>query len=60
MHHFMDGHKAEAGSGQRFSSFDGISDLPSTPLNDMGGNDFGISDSTSWDDSGSTGDSDWN
>jgi hypothetical protein len=59
MNRFMDGHKAVPNPDQRFSSFDGIPDLPSTPLNDMGGSDFGISDGSSWDDSGSTGDSDW-
>jgi len=61
MHHFMDGgHKAAPNSEQGFASFDSIPSLPSTPLNDMGGNDFGISDNASWDDSSSSGDSDWN
>jgi hypothetical protein len=60
MHHFMDGHKTEPSSDQRFSSFDSIQSLPSTPQNNMGGNDFGISDSSSWDDSSSSGDSEWN
>lgn len=65
LHRFMDGHKASAldtspSTGQGFSSFDSIPDLPSTPLNDMGGNDFGIADTSSWDDDGSSSDSDWN
>jgi hypothetical protein len=51
MHHFMDDKKAIPSSNQAFSGFDNsIPDLPSTPLNDMGGNDFGISDGGSWDD----------
>jgi hypothetical protein len=60
MHHFMDGNKSSSNAGQAFANtgFDNIPDLPSTPLNDMGGNDFGISDS-SWDDAGG-GDNDWN
>lgn len=60
MHHFMDGDKTTPTSDRAFSSFDYIPDLPSTPLNDMGGNDFGIADSSSWDDGGSSSDSDWN
>lgn len=53
MHHFTDGNRNEAG----------LSPLPSsverdiTP-NDMGGSDFGVSDSSSWDDT-SSGGSDW-
>jgi len=60
MHHFMDDKKPAPTPSQAYSSsnFDAIPDLPSTPLNDMGGNDFGISD-TSWDDGG-TSDNDWN
>jgi uncharacterized protein len=60
MHHFMDGNKAAPTSDRAFSSFNNIPDLPSTPLSDMGGNDFGINDSSSWDDGGSSSDSDWN
>jgi hypothetical protein len=60
MHRVMDGHKTEPSSDQHFSSFDSIPSLPSTPLNNMGGDDFGISDSSSWDDEGSAGDSEWN
>ncbi|NTV70855.1 MAG: tetratricopeptide repeat protein [Azonexaceae bacterium] len=59
MHHFMDGNKAVPTNDRAFSNFDSIPDLPSTPLNDMGGNDFGIADTSSWDDGGS-GNSDWN
>lgn len=58
MHHFMDGPKAAPLADQNnFASFDSIPTLPSTPLNEMGGDDFGIADSSSWDDSSS---SDWN
>ena len=60
MHRFMDGHKTVPASDQAFSSFDSIPNLPSTPLDDMGGNDFGIADSSSWDDGASSADSDWN
>lgn len=60
LHHFMDGPKsAPASSDRAFSSFDSIPDLPSTPVNDLGGADFGIAD-TSWDDAGAGGDNDWN
>ncbi len=60
MHHFMDGRSAAPSMNEpAFSSFDSIPDLPSTPLNDMGGNDFGIADNSSWDDGGAGGDSDW-
>ena len=59
MHRFMDGNKAASGNDRAFSSFDSIPDLPSTPVNDMGGNDFGISESSSWDDGGAN-DSEWN
>jgi hypothetical protein len=60
MHHFMDKNKTTPTSDHAFSSYDSIPDLPSTPLNDMGGNDFGIADSSSWDDGGASSDSDWN
>ena len=59
MHRFMDGNKAPPTNDRAFANFDSIPDLPSTPLNDMGGNDFGISDSASWDDA-SANESDWN
>lgn len=60
MHRFMDGYKTVPAGDQAFSSFDSIPNLPSTPLDDMGGNDFGIADSSSWDDGASSADSDWN
>jgi uncharacterized protein len=60
MHRFMDGQKAAPTSEHAFSGFDDIPDLPSTPLNDMEGSDFGIADNASWDDGGSGGDSEWN
>ena len=62
MHRVLDGHR---------NSSSGFSDLGPTGFGDdrvsndssafdMGGDDFGISDTASWDDSGSSGDSDWN
>ena len=53
MHHFTDGSRNEPGLSPLPSSLD--SDLTA---NDMGGSDFGVSDSSSWDDS-SSGGSDW-
>ena len=53
MHHFTDGNRSESGLSPLPSSLDsGMS------ANDMGGSDFGVSDSSSWDDS-SSGGSDW-
>ena len=61
MHHFMDGRKTNTANEQSFSSFDDIPSLPGTPLDDLGGNDFGIADNASWDDVGAGGgDSEWN
>ncbi len=57
MHRLMDGHTGNASSEQHFTGDQDIPDLPSTPVNDFGGNDFGISDTSSWDDGGS--DNDW-
>ena len=57
MHRLMDGNSGNGGNEQRFSGYQDIPDLPSTPVNDLGGNDFGISDASSWDDGSS--DSDW-
>ncbi len=59
MHRFMDGSKAAPAASPGYASFDSIPALPSTPLDDMGGNDFGISDTAAWDDNTSAGDSDW-
>lgn len=62
MRRFFDGHKEVGGNGQNngqnFGGFDDIPSLPSTPLDDLGGKDFGIADGGSWDDGG--GDDDWN
>ena len=58
MHHFTDGDRgnsaAPAPSGNNWQ--------PIEQPNDMGGNDFGIADSSSWDDGGSSGGGgdDWN
>jgi hypothetical protein len=54
MHHFTDGNRNESGLLPLPSS----SDRDITP-NDMGGTDFGVADSSSWDDSSSSGGSDW-
>jgi hypothetical protein len=54
MHHFTDGNRNELGQSPLPSSLG--SDIAP---NDMGGSDFGVSDSSSWDDS-SSGGSDWN
>ncbi len=58
MHRLMDGHSGNDLAERHFSGDHGIPDLPSTPVNDFGGNDFGISEASSWDDGNS--DSDWN
>ncbi len=60
LHHFLDGRKAVPSNEQAFPSFETIPSLPSTAPNDMGGNDFGVADNSSWDDNSSGGDSDWN
>lgn len=59
MRHFIDGNRSAPPSDRVFTDFGNIPDLPSTPLNEMGGNDFGIIDSSSWDDGASSSDSDW-
>ena len=58
MHHFTDGDRnsnnlAPAPAGNNWNP---------EPANDMGGNDFGVNDSSSWDDGGSSsgGGDDWN
>ena len=58
MHHFMDGDRPSHRNDQSFADSGSIPNLPSTPLDDMGGSDFGIADNSSWDDS-SGGGSDW-
>lgn len=65
MHHFLDGNSGTAHAAQPtvtpFQNFDPSPNMPNL-LDDMGGNDFGIADSASWDDGGSAAsdDSDWN
>jgi len=59
--HMMDGHRS--GSSQNNLGDSGYAPFQSIPdtSNDMGGNDFGVSDGSSWDDGGgSGGGSDWN
>lgn len=67
MHRMFDGHKEAPSSSNAFGSGGGqglglndIPSLPSTPLDGLGGNDFGIADGGSWDDGGASGDDDWN
>ena len=60
MHHFTDGDRSNAAApAQSGSNWN-----PEPAPNDMGGNDFGIADSSSWDDGGSGGGGgggdDWN
>ena len=55
MHHFTDGNRA---SNNTFDTPYVRDDQPAP--NDMGGTDFGVSDSGSWDDSSSGGSDDWN
>lgn len=50
--HMMGG---ERGGGERFGGGYANNDRPVDPDADMGGNDFGVSDAGSWDDSGSGG-----
>jgi hypothetical protein len=52
MHHFTDGPRQDLGQVPLQSSSDTWDSAP----DDMGGNDFGISDGSSWDDSSSGGD----
>ncbi len=49
-HHFIDGNRGEANQGQTFANADNARPY------DMGGNDFGIADNSSWDDSSVTAD----
>ena len=59
MHHFTDGDRGNAGAPQPT----GNNLQPVAEPNDMGGNDFGVADSSSWDDGGSSaggGGDDWN
>jgi len=55
MHHFMDG---KGTTTQPFSSNDLGPSLQDSSIDDMGGTDFGIADTSSWDDA--SGSSDWN
>jgi hypothetical protein len=56
MHRFTDGGRHDTGQSSLIpASFE--QDVAS---NDMGGNDFGISDSDTWDDASSSGGDDWN
>jgi hypothetical protein len=57
MHHFTDGGRpSQANTG--FGSGD-YTNIGNAPANDMGGNDFGIADSSSWDNGSSGGDDSW-
>lgn len=62
MHHLMGGDKSSSSSSsaQGLSSFEAINATPTLLSDDLGGQDFGIADTGSWDDGGASGDSDWN
>lgn len=61
MNRVMDGHKSSSGfSDLGPSANDHDTMPPDAGFSDLGGQDFGISDNSSWDDSGSSSDSDWN
>ena len=55
MHRVLDGHRSEDTFVPTQGDLRDISELPY----DMGGNDFGVSDTSSWDDSASGGADDW-
>ena len=56
MHRFMNGNQdAHQPLQQDFGSL-----TQDTNFDDMGGNDFGVSDTTSWDDNSSSDSGDWN
>jgi hypothetical protein len=57
MHHFTDGNRPSQGS-TAFGSGD-YTHIGNAPANDMGGNDFGIVDSSSWDTGSGGGDDSW-
>ncbi|MDR3367878.1 tetratricopeptide repeat protein [Rhodoferax sp.] len=59
MHHFTDGGQTNAGQvlPSQTSFTDNLSNNWNLPADDMGGNDFGISDSASWDSGGGSDDS---
>lgn len=57
MHHFMDGRGEGHPQSQPINS--GLSSAD-TSLDEMGGADFGVSDTSSWDDSSGGGSDDWN
>jgi uncharacterized protein len=57
MHHFMDGRGDGHPQAQPLNS--GLSSVD-TSLDEMGGADFGVSDTSSWDDSSGGGSDDWN
>ncbi len=57
MHHFTDGNRSDSGLG----AFPAPTNDNIAPPDDLGGSDFGIADSGSWDDaSGGGGGDDWN
>ena len=59
MHHFTDGDRSAAG---QVPAYQPVAQPPAeVPYDDMGGNDFGSTDNSSWDDnSGGGGNDDWN
>lgn len=59
MRHFMGGGSGNEALTRPSGGFDAPATTRDNGFDDMGGSDFGINDSTSWDDNAS-GDSDWN
>lgn len=64
MHRFLDGREGATHDGLVRNPANNSTDIGSTfqdtYFNDLGGTDFGVNDTSSWDDSGSDGGSDWN
>ena len=59
-HRMFDGHHGSSSQGLSDSGYVPFQSIPDAASDDMGGNDFGISDNSSWDDGGSSGGGDWN
>jgi hypothetical protein len=61
LHHVLDGqHSSSGNNAAGYQPFQSIPDDVAPRDDDMGGNDFGIADNSSWDDSSSGGGGDWN
>jgi hypothetical protein len=62
MHHVLGGNHSSSGNNAGYTPFQSIPDDNPAVQDDMGGNDFGVSDGSSWDDGGGGGGGgdDWN